>query len=416
LIAFLGALLLSRVASTVFSCALIGCFSFAKAELKALSHDIHFGLVDVRDGLIPLSWTIVNNGSSELKLIRINLCYPHTTAALTVGIIAPGASTAIHGNFDPQNTIGPIYGTLEVVAERGPTLTLTFQGKVKCDIEPITELKTVINDISSKTTVIEAKPLIFTTRSGLPLIASRIAISGEPFIGAHMAVNNDRLELIPYIYEPSLPNHQSGNTVLKLSFKYDIGNLTFDIPISWERKDPLCVINMGSGAYAVTYDDNRPFQVRSLTVNSGISYTTQFSDDGCTLFLRPVPKPEIVITRIVTSYRHNVNSKYQHNIKSKIVKGSKQSMTVKKQRLGTKLKLRQSHPILTKVSPKVRLRAKSDPKVSTEVKSKSQAKLKTKLQNRSQIESNVITKGSVPRLLIRLETTHPYRGEVVIGE
>lgn len=91
--------MLSRIASTFLSCAVIGCFSFAKAELTALSPNIHFGLVDVRDGLVPLSWTIVNSGISELRLIRINLCYPHTTATLTVGSLAPGASTAIHGSF-----------------------------------------------------------------------------------------------------------------------------------------------------------------------------------------------------------------------------------------------------------------------------------------------------------------------------
>ena len=59
---------------------------------------------------------------------------------------------------------------------------------------------------------------------------------------------------------------------------------------------------MGSGAYAVTYDDNHPFQVRSLTVTSGLAYTTQFSDDDCVLSLKPIAKPGVVATGIATSY------------------------------------------------------------------------------------------------------------------
>jgi len=147
--------------------------------------------------------------------VCINTACPHTKVTLETDILAPGASINIQAVFDPKNTVGCMYGTLEVIVERGPVTYLTFHGKVNADIESKTDLNTVINNISSQAMVVADKPLIFATKSGASFISSDISITGEPFIGARIAVNNDQLELIPYIYEPSLPNNQSGHTVLK---------------------------------------------------------------------------------------------------------------------------------------------------------------------------------------------------------
>ncbi len=47
----------------------------------------------------------------------------------------------------------------------------------------------------------------FATKSGVPFVLSGgISISGETFIGAHILVDNDRVEIITYIHIPSLPN------------------------------------------------------------------------------------------------------------------------------------------------------------------------------------------------------------------
>jgi hypothetical protein len=374
----LGALLSSRVANIFLSCTLIGCFSFAKAELQAPVPNINLGLINVSDGPVPLSWMIVNSGSNELRLIRIDLRYPHTLAMLAVGSLLPGVSTEIRGSFNPQNAVGPIYGTLEVVAEYGPAIKLAFKGEVEADIEPKTELKTVIKDINSKTTIITGKPLIFTTKSGAPFVTSNISISGEPFIGAHIAVNDDKLELVPYIYEPSLPNSQTGHTVLKVSFRHAIGTLAYDIPITWERADPLRIIDLGFGAYTVSYTDNCPFKVRSIVVAPGLAYTTQFSDDGLTLLLKPGTPQQIVLKR--------------HH----------QSTIVKK-----------IHPV-AKVKSKVLRHRVSTLTTKSKLKIKSNHKVNAKVQHQLCTGTNPIHKTS--GVLIQLETNHPYRSEVIIRD
>jgi hypothetical protein len=267
--------------------------------------------------------------------------------------------------FNPQDTIGPIYGTLDVIAEADHIVSLSFQGEIKPDIDPKTELQTTIKNITSNKTTITGEPLIFTTKSGLPFIPSTISINGEPFIGAHIVVNNNQLELTPYIHEQSLPNSQYGHTVLKVNFSYAIGTLTYDIPINWERTDPLCIINMGSGAYAISYTDNLPFKVRSLIVAPGLTYTTQFSDDGLTLFLKP---------------------------KIKLFKQSKQGVVNGRQ---------------YKKLYSVKTNKKKIHTLKLQTKYNYKSHIKTKHQLKTHPSNN-------PRVLIQLETTHPYRSNVVI--
>ena len=280
----------SQLPNVALSCLLIGCLSYVQAELKALTPNLAIGVIEASDGPVPLCWTIVNNGSGLLRLVCIDNNNPSVSASLGVGSLAPGASTNIYGSFNPRYAVGPINGTLRVIAEYGSAVDLNFQVEVKADIVPSTTLSTVINNINSNTPMTTGKPLTFITESGVSFVPAKISISGEPFVGAHLIVNNDQLELIPYIHEPSLPNRQAGHAVLKICFKHDIGALTYAIPIAWERADPLCITKLGPDTYAVSYVDNYKFKIEKLTFAPGLTYVTRFNNNGTVLILKPKSK------------------------------------------------------------------------------------------------------------------------------
>lgn len=355
-------LLSSRVASGILSFALItNCLGYALAELKAPAPNIDLGVIDIGKGPVSLQWTIINDDSNALRLVRIDTNYPSIRTVLDAGILAPGASTNVLATFDPQNAVGRMHGTLKVIAEYGPIVNLTFQGEVKTDIEPRTALETVITNIGSRMTTVAGKPIVFMKKSGAAFVPTDISISGEPFIGAHITANNDCLEIIPYVYEPTLPAQQSGHTILKVHFKYDIGTLTYDIPISWQRADPLRIAKTAPGTYTISYTDNCKFAVRSLAVAPGLVYTTRFSDDGLTLWLEPRSH---IQTRVLRR-RHAAQKTYS--------------------------------------LAKVRTSSRPKPKVNSKISAKAKVKLQTTTKY---IDT--------PGVLIQLETTHPYRHKVVI--
>jgi hypothetical protein len=158
---------------------------------------------------------------------------------------------------------------------------LTFNGVVKPDIEPKPELATIINNIDNQVRVVASAPLIFATKSGNPITPNTVSVHSASYVGADLEVDN-HLYVTPYIHTPSLPSQQRGDTVLTVCFQHDIGTLTYDIPISWKRNDPLRIIKLASGAYAVSYTDHCKFKVSKLTVTPGLAYKTHFSGDGTT--------------------------------------------------------------------------------------------------------------------------------------
>ena len=124
---------------------------------------------------------------------------------------------------------------------------------------------------------------------------------------------------------------------MKILFQYAMGELTHDILIAWERADPLRVTKIAPGTYTVSYDDHHKFKVRSLAVIPGLSYTTQFSDDGLTLLLRPktsgVAKPTSSC-RSITGKRQAAVHRANDRLETKAVK------TVPKIKTSTKITLK----------------------------------------------------------------------------
>lgn len=356
-------MLFSHLSKVISSCLVIGCLSYIKAELKTLTPNLDFGIIEANDDLVPLSWTITNSGDHSLRLMCIDNNYPHTIVSLSSGIMASKASTVVHGSFNPKNTVGPICGTIEIIPEHGHTIALNFRGEVKPDLEPRTSLKAIIKNIDGQTRIVASNSLLFTTRSGAPINPNIVSINSEPYIGADLEVNNDHLYITPYIYTPSLPNCQDGCAIITLRFKYDIGTLTYNIPVSWERNDPLRIVKVAPRSYAVSYADNCKFNIRKLTVAPGLIYKTYFSNDGTTLFLEPATI--------------KIKSLQQHR---------KRSVTFIK---------RSDRPVRAKIKP---MCFKSLNIVNA---------------------NNIIRPNSKPKydseVLIKLETTHPYRSEVTIN-
>lgn len=338
-----------RAVNVFLSCTLIGCLGYVRAELKSPAPNIDFGIVEASKNLIPLSWTIINDDDKTLRLVCIETTCPNIKTSLEAGVLAPGGSTKVFATFDSRLAVGPINGTLVVIAEHGSVASLTFHGEVKSDIEPKTELKTIISDIGSDHTTVTGKTLVFTTKSGVPFVSYGISISSESFIGAHIAVDNDRVEIIPYIYVPSLPKARYGHTILKVHFKYAIGELIYSVPIIWERKDPLHIIKMSSDTYAVSYDDGCRFKLQRLDVALGTVYKTWWSKDGLTLLIR------LKETRVVKA------------TKALVLKGRKYGIGTRKRRIiGNRVNTRCRYSIASaRARSSIRLKANSAGKHSS---------------------------------------------------
>jgi hypothetical protein len=244
---------------------------------------------------------------------------------------------------------------------------LTFNGVVKPDIEPKPELATIINNIDNQVRVVASAPLIFATKSGNPITPNTVSVHSASYVGADLEVDN-HLYVTPYIHTPSLPSQQRGDTVLTVCFQHDIGMLAYDIPIRWKRNDPLRIIKLASGAYAVGYTDHCKFKVSKLTVTSELAYKTHFSGDGTTLFLEQTkakPKP--------LRRRRNGNSAIAN---ATVAKNHHRPIK-------TQLKSIHRHQV-TRIKPSPSINHNSKPKHGNNV-------------------------------LIQLETTHPYRSEVTMN-
>ena len=407
--------MLLRITSTLLSCTLLGCLSYARAELKVATPNVDFGIINISKGLVALSWTITNDDKNSLRIMRIDTSYPCTQTSLETGVLAPGASTRVFATFNPNNAVGPINGAIKVIAEHGPVVNLSFTGEVEINIETGT-LKTTMSDIGNETTVTASKALTFVAKSDMPFASADISITGEPYIGAHITVDNNKLELIPYIHVPSLPNRQSGHTILKIHFQYAIGQLTYDIPIIWERKDPLHITKLAPNTYAISYDDKYKFEVRSLTVSPGLSYTTQFSNDGLTLLLQPKTTE---VAKLKSSC-HSITGKRQatlHRVNDKLKTRAVQ--TIPKIETSTKTILKsRTHPshcyatLNTNIGSCNKRGAKSKHRTNIKLRKNS---LHSGLNNNPQNNSYKSINNS-HEVLIQIKTTHPYRSEVIIRE
>lgn len=162
--------------------------------------------------------------------------------------------------------------------------------------------------------------------------------------------------------------------------------MNYDISISWERKDPLLIVKIAPGTYVVSYTDNCKFAVRSLTVDSGLAYTTQLSDDSLTLLLKPVVSEpaisESVVSQSVVSKTKGLKCRHQ-NTSIKRTHSLAKKKTCRKTSSGLKVKIKNQAISQVKPIPKL------------------------------QVESSPINN---PKVLMHLKTTHPYHSEIVISD